>query len=343
VQAIPMIGEQAYPAPGTAGLISGFGRQAAGGTPDGNLYSVGTAVADPTSCGVGDATALIDCISSATGSACEGDSGGPLVVNGVLAGVASFVSQGGPTGECGVGSTNGYTNLAAPEIQEFVKGNDAPPLAPRGGSGVSASVPRLAVGTMTCDPGPWTNAPSFSFAFIDTRDGEVLQNGPSSSYALKPTDAGRTLACQVTASNAGGIGVTRTTASSPIGAAPVAPKPNLRLGVSASKKRVKKGKAVTYAIRVLNRGNLSASRVTVCDTPGKGLGFGKLPKGVKKSHGRACWKARSLSARDGMTVKIALTVSRAAKAGKTVKNTVTVRSSNGGTKKGSVTVKVVKR
>lgn len=119
----------AYLAPGTAASISGFGRQTAGGTPDGKLYGLDTTVGDPLACG-GEANAVVLCVTSQVGSACQGDSGGPLTAGGVFAGVASFVTVSGPTGECGPGSLNGYTNLAAPEILEFIQGSANPPIAP---------------------------------------------------------------------------------------------------------------------------------------------------------------------------------------------------------------------
>ncbi len=123
-QPIALVDNGAYQPLGTAAGISGFGLQAGGAaSPDGQLYAVGTTIGDPLACG-GEANAVVTCISSAVGSACEGDSGGPLTVGTVLAGVASFVSTSGPSGECGIGSLNGYTNLAAGEIREFVLGND---------------------------------------------------------------------------------------------------------------------------------------------------------------------------------------------------------------------------
>ncbi|HEY4278513.1 MAG TPA: serine protease [Conexibacter sp.] len=344
VQPIALIADGAYPAVGTSAGISGFGRQATGVEPDGLLYSVGTTITDPTSCGVGDANALIDCVSSTTGSACEGDSGGPLTINNTtLAGVASFVRLGDPTGECGVGSFNGYTNLSAPEIQDFVRGNDNPPLAPRGGSDVSATVPPTTVGAMVCKPGTWSNSPTFAYSFVDTRNGQVLQSSASDSYRFTSADVGRTIACQVAATNAGGTGITRTVASRPIRPAPPTPRPLLRLGVRASKARAVKGASVTFAIRTINRGKAAAKSVAVCDTPGRGLSFGKLPKGAKKSHGRACWKLGTLKAGKGATVKIALRVNQASKVGKRVKNAASVSASNGAGKKASATVRVVRR
>jgi hypothetical protein len=187
-------------AAGTAAYISGYGRQARGVTPNGNLYGVDTVVIDPPQCGA-EATALVLCIQSPAGSACEGDSGGPLTVGGLLAGIASFIALNGPTGDCGIGSFNGYANVAAPEIAEFLRGNPAPPRAPRGGVDVGGRGVFQVGGTLTCNPGTWSEAPAFSYAFYDTRDGTLLQQGPAGTYTFAAGDVGRTVACAVTAAN----------------------------------------------------------------------------------------------------------------------------------------------
>jgi len=354
-RAIPLV--DGYPAVGTAAGISGFGRQVAGGEPDGQLYAVGTTIGDPLTCG-GTENAVVDCVNSQVGSACEGDSGGPLTVGAALAGVASFVTTTGPTGECGVGSTNGYTNLAAPEIREFVLGNDTPPVAPRGGADVSARGRFQSGGEMTCSPGSWSGAPTFTYTFVDTRNGEVLQSGPNATYAFGDGDVGRTVACQPAAANAGGTGITRTESSPPIAARPAdqtpqprpqprpqpsrpaAKKPTLRLTVKAAATRVRPGAAVRYAITVANRGRAAAKRVVVCDAPGRGLSFGTLPKGASKSRGRACWTLGTVKAGARRTVRVTLRVARSAKPG-VVRNAISLRSANGGRRAATAGVRVL--
>lgn len=357
-RAIDLVGSGAYPALGTAATITGFGRQAAGGTPDGQLYAVGTTIGDPLACG-GEANAVVDCITSQVGSACEGDSGGPLTIAGALAGVASFVSTTGPTGECGVGSINGYTNLAAAEIREFVLGNDNPPVAPRGGQGVSARGVFQAGGSMTCQPGTWSGAPTYTYTFVDTRNGQVLQSGANATYAFGDGDVGRTIACQPAATNAGGTAITRTEASPAIAARPVAPqprpepqprpqprrpaarRPSLRLSATASATRVRPGATVRYAIAVANRGRASATRVTVCSAPGRGLSFASLPRGATRSRGRACWSLRTVRAGTRRTVTVTLRVARSARAGAVLRNVVSLRSANGGARTARAGVRVL--
>ena len=70
--------------------------------------------------------------------------------------------------------------------------------------------------SLTCEPGSWTNGPTFTYAFIDSADGQVLQEGPLSTYALSTADMGRTILCEVQATNAGGTGVGRSPALSAI-------------------------------------------------------------------------------------------------------------------------------
>jgi hypothetical protein len=348
VKAIAMIGGTHYPAIGTAGTISGYGRQVLGGRPDGRLYAVGTTIGDPLACG-GEANATVLCIASPSASACEGDSGGPLVAGGVLVGVASFVSTSGPTGGCGVGSVNGYTNLAAPEIALFVQGSDAPPAAPRGGRDVSARGVFQARSAMTCSPGTWSGAPSFSYAFTDTSSGQLLQAGPSAAYTLLDTDAGRTVACQVTATNAGGTAISRTQASPPIALAPVLPAPpptpraapDLRVAVSLSHSRVSPGRRVVSTLRVSNRGRAAVRGLVVCQSLGRGLRFTTLPRITRRSGLNACWRLGTLARGSTRVLRLTLAVPRGARAGK-VATTVSARSSNAGRRRASTRVRVVR-
>ncbi|MDO8213951.1 trypsin-like serine protease [Conexibacter sp. CPCC 206217] len=350
---IPLVAAGLGPVAGTAAGISGFGRQVAGGTPDGRLYGVTTTIGDPLACG-GDANAVVLCVASPVGSACEGDSGGPLTVGASLSGVASFVVTTGPTGECGVGSVNGYANLAAPEIQEFVSGNPTPPQAPRGGRDVTAQGIFRAGDAMSCSAGTWSGSPVLGFAFLDTRTGQVLQAGASPTYAFTAADTGRTVACQASATNAGGTGITRTLPSPPIAPAPApavpdapaaparrsaARQPSLRLSIAASSARVVAGRTVAYTIRVANRGSAAAHRVVVCDAPARGLSFGRLPRGVRKARGRACWRVGTVEAGTTRMLRLTLRVARTVKAG-LLANAVTLQSTDGGRRSAAVNVRV---
>ncbi len=348
IRAIPPVAAGANPAVGTIATITGFGRQRAGADPDRRLYTLQTAIGDQLACGAG-ANAIILCVSSATGSACEGDSGGPISAGGVLLGVASFVQLDGPTGECGIASLNGYTNLAAPEIREFVvNGSSAPPRAPTGGRDISARGIFQARQAVTCTAGTWTDAPAFLYAFIDTASGALLQLSGSDTYTFTDGDVGRTVACEVRASNAGGTALARTLSSPPIAIAPpppppprtTTPRPSLRLSVSVPRGKVRKGARVTHAIKVANRGDAAARDVVVCDRPGGGLGFAKLPKGARKARGRACLTLGTIKAGAARTVKVTLKVAGRASRGTHV-NAVTLSAANASRR--SVTARVVVR
>jgi hypothetical protein len=321
------LGMAPSPAEGTAASLTGFGRQVAGGTPDGQLYGVGTGVVNPMTCG-GANNAIVLCVSSTTGSACQGDSGGPMTVGApaVLVGVASFVTLSGAGGECGIASLNGYTNVTAPEIGAFIAGDDTPPLAPRGGNDIQLAGFFQVGRTVTCSAGTWSNAPAIAFAFRDAVSGAVLQSGPSGTYTFTPADLGRSVACHVTASTAGGTGISQTRASPPIvpGVTPPAPPkpppappkpapklhPRLAVSVTLAKQAIKSGATVRIAIRVSNRGGAAAKRLLVCNAPGRGLVFGHTPKGAERSHGRACWTIASLRAHSGRTLRGSLRATR---------------------------------
>lgn len=63
---------------------------------------------------------------------------------------------------------------------------------------------------LTCTPGTWSGAPAFTYLFIDSKSGQTLQSGSSSTYTLTSEDVGRTIFCQLQASNEGGTAVVRT-------------------------------------------------------------------------------------------------------------------------------------
>jgi hypothetical protein len=212
------------PQEGTAVNLTGFGEQ----NPlteelNGKLYSIGMTLRFSRECG-GEDDALFVCASTPNGSLCLGDSGSGLTIPGspaTLIGVTDTVQviSGEP---CRNGALGGFANVAAPEIQDFIEGSEDPPQAPRGGGVAIRGV--LTVGqSLTCDSGDWSNSPTFTYAFINSADEQVLQQGASSTYPLSAADVGRTILCQVQAANAGGTGIARTAALSAIEPAPVAP------------------------------------------------------------------------------------------------------------------------
>jgi hypothetical protein len=73
---------------------------------------------------------------------------------------------------------------------------------------------------LTCEAGSWSGSPSYRYAFIDSADSQVLQQGGSATYTLSEADVGRTILCEVQATNAGGTGSDRTQALVAVKAAP---------------------------------------------------------------------------------------------------------------------------
>jgi hypothetical protein len=199
---------------GTAVDLTGFGMEnPATEELNGALYGIGMTLRYSRECG-GEADALFLCASSPDGSLCLGDSGGGLTVPdspAMLAGVADTVQVINHV-PCRPGAMGGFANVAAPEIRDFiVEGNEHPPRAPRGGGAAISGIPIVGK-TLSCEPGGWSNAPTFTYMFIDGNRGEVLQRGPSPTYTLTKADIGRSILCEVLAANAGGTGVGRTPA-----------------------------------------------------------------------------------------------------------------------------------
>jgi len=56
--------------------------------------------------------------------------------------------------------------------------------------------------TLTCQPGTWTNSPTFAFQWL--RDGSPIGGADDQTYVPVPSDGGHSLTCRVTATNPGG-------------------------------------------------------------------------------------------------------------------------------------------
>jgi hypothetical protein len=220
VSAIGLVPASAATAEGSQLNLTGFGRENPSVRLSGELNSIGMTLGFSERCG-GEADAVWLCTSASTGSACSGDSGSGLTTTAAtpaLVGVMDTVSEVSHE-SCRASSTNGFVNLAAPEIRDFIEGNSSLPLAPRGGNAIEVSgVPKVG-NTLTCQPGSWSGEPTIAYLFIDSSSGHVLQSGASSTYALSAGDVGRTILCEVQATNAGGTGTVRTTSLRAIEAA----------------------------------------------------------------------------------------------------------------------------
>lgn len=219
VRAIPVVAANAYPPPGIAARVTGFGQSTTTGALDGLLRAAAATItaSDDPDCSLSGDSAVQLCTTPSVSGACFGDSGGPLTTGSpaVLVGLV----EGGISANCSVAG-NRFSNLAAVELRAFIQGEGVIPRAPRGGSGSGA--PQLSgawtVGaTLTCAPGIWTGSPSFTYTFTG---GARAQTGASPRYALLAGDLGHQLACIVAARNAGGIAVARTLTTSPIAPAP---------------------------------------------------------------------------------------------------------------------------
>jgi hypothetical protein len=216
-RAIGVTSASSTPPASTPVEFSGFGQQSASFEPNGKLYSMSMTLRSSEQCG-GEADAVFLCASTLAGSACGGDSGGGLTSAGTtpaLIGLLSMVEVISGN-RCQAGADNGFVNLTAPEIRDFIENeNSFPPEAPRGGLGVSihfAGAEQEAV----CEPGSWSGAPTLIYTFLDGTDGQMLQSGSSSTYRFTSSDMGRTIYCQVQASNPGGVAVERTATLGPI-------------------------------------------------------------------------------------------------------------------------------
>lgn len=218
VQPIALVTPGTIEPEGAAVNLTGFGEEEPESELEpftGKLNSLALHVGFSRVCG-GEEDAVFVCASAAGGSPCHGDSGSGLTLPGSppsLLGVTNTIQgEGAP---CGPGSIGGFANLAAPEIADFVAGIASPPLAPRGGGALIRGV-IVSGQALTCEPGFWSGAPTFSFRFIDTGSGQILQQGTSRMYLLGSGDVGRKIDCEVLAANPGGTGVGRTPPLGPI-------------------------------------------------------------------------------------------------------------------------------
>jgi hypothetical protein len=201
---------------GTSLNLSGGGQENTSSEPNGKLYALTTTLEFSGLCGE-QADALFLCASTPSGSLCFGDSGSGLTLPGVtvsLVGIADFVEV--IDGKaCLHGSGNGFVNVTAPEVQDFIKGV-AEPEAPRGDPTATIAGAAVVGDSLTCGHGSWTGSPAYSYSFINSAGGEVLQTGSSAAYLLTSADLGRTILCEVLATNAGGTGVGRSVELNPV-------------------------------------------------------------------------------------------------------------------------------
>jgi hypothetical protein len=221
VKAIAMAPVGGEVAGGTAVRVTGFG-QSSSAAPDGKLRALTlTALSDDDCRLPPQISSMIICADVGDGqSPCHGDSGGPLTLADGAPVLVGIVSYGSPSG-CGVGPS-GFTDVAAPEVRQFLEGSDAPPKAPRQSTvSVLRGVP-VQGSPLSCEPGTWDGSPAFTYIFQADGVG-VLQNGTSPVYVPGRPDLGRTITCVVRATNAGGTSTARTGTAPGIGPDTVKP------------------------------------------------------------------------------------------------------------------------
>ena len=159
------------------------------------------------------------CAAAPGKDACQGDSGGPLVrQNAPLAPaddrLVGIVSSGSG---CATHYPGIYTEVAAPSIRSFVTQANPPP-APNNQSQPTLSGAAAVGQQLSCSPGAWSGSPSFSYQFVrSTSAGDVgvASNGPA-AYIVSTADAGTSLRCIVTATNAGGTSLAESARIGPV-------------------------------------------------------------------------------------------------------------------------------
>lgn len=220
---IALVAAGGTPAPGTMLTVTGYGRQNGAETPanqpNGTLDATAVTAISSDACrdNVGVNSAVLLCAVSASSATCQGDSGGPLV-EGNPAVLVGLVDS-GPK-ECPVGQPDVFTSLAAPEVRGFVEGAATIPIAARLTSAPtmkSLGAAPVDYSPLTCEPGSWSEAPSFTYIFqLENSTAKVLQSGPSNVFTPPPTTVGAPLVCIVEATNAGGVSTARSTTTPPV-------------------------------------------------------------------------------------------------------------------------------
>jgi secreted trypsin-like serine protease len=219
---IGLVPAEQTPAPGTTLSISGYGKEegAESSQPNGGLYSTTLTAISSDACreAVGVNSAVLLCAVSAHSSTCQGDSGGPLTEGNpaVEVGIVDFGAK-----ECPVGAPDVFTNIAAPEIRDFIEGSESPPIAARLTSPApsikSVGPAPVALGPLTCEPGGWSGSPAFTYTFqAENGSGQVLQSGASDVFTPSTTAVGTPVVCIVQASNPGGVSTERSNTTAAI-------------------------------------------------------------------------------------------------------------------------------
>lgn len=213
--------------PGDPRLLVAAGGGGGGGDAIGSGAGGGDAGA--TAQAGGDAADLGDAGGGDGGGGASGATGGLLGAGGFggypsgVDGTAGAAGQGGDGGDNGAsgsggGGGGGYagggggSSFVVPVATGVTVGTDTSgtpsititvastiPVAPASITPPSIDGDVVIGGTLSCQPGIWTESPSFSFAWL--RDG--VEVGTGASYTLAAADGGHVIQCQVTADSSG--------------------------------------------------------------------------------------------------------------------------------------------
>jgi hypothetical protein len=249
---------------------AGFGLQHSNDQTTGPLVSM-TATVDPQGeCADFSGTDLIQstnsivmCAVSPTSAGCQGDSGSGVVTTSGGAPMLIGVVDAGPQ-SCPVGGPNIYAYVGAPEILQFIQGNNQPPLAPRPSVSTSNQLtwglPLVVGDTLTCTSLGWASGVTLSYIFTNSETGQVLQTGPSPKYVVPASGVGTMVQCEVAATNSGGTTVGKTIATPAIKAVP-----QVKIGALKAVPAVR-GKSVVLRVVLTSPGGL-AGTFKVCAVP----------------------------------------------------------------------------
>ncbi len=208
------------PFPGGAEVvIAGFGRTVGKGLTAGPLKEMTAIVERQGNCGAfGNASFYFDadgvfiCAYTPVAAACGGDSGDGFVTTGhrVVLGVLEDASPG-----CAPRSMEIGAYVGAPEILDFIQGNNRPPVAPRltRATSVELRAPATpAVGsTLRCAATGWSPPVRISYSYLDVSTGQILKGNSGQVLRVPPQAAGTSILCQVAVTNAGGTLVADST------------------------------------------------------------------------------------------------------------------------------------
>jgi secreted trypsin-like serine protease len=168
--------------------------------------------------------AVVMCVSSPTSAVCNGDSGSGIVATGGTPTLIGISDAGQPG--CPAASPDIAAYAGAPEILQFIEGNNQPPLAPRPSAQTTYRLtwaqPLVVGATVVCSTSGWPEPVQTVFTFVNNSTGAVLQTGPIGRYVLPASSVGTEVACDVAVTDSGGTTLVETTASSTIEAVPKA-------------------------------------------------------------------------------------------------------------------------